>query len=208
MIRLLFFLLLATLLAPGQSRIPYEPSIGPLFSVKALDLSQSSHARSIRNVDFRNSWIFEPGPIRLKDGRYENEDRGTMSFDSVDLVSIHYVGSHYALVVYQELEGAGSSTNSAIAEIFRLSDGRLSVVQRVRWDEDAMRNETVPKPFSFNANTLVLVIRSSHYMPGDAHCCISAVDVVTFTWRDTHFEQIGIQTVLSSYGRAIGRKLE
>lgn len=60
---------------------------------------------------------------------------------------------------------------------------------------------------SFDAGTNILVIRSSHYIPGDAHCCVSAMDVVTFRWDQTRFVQSELQTELSKYGKTAGKVL-
>jgi len=50
-----------------------------------------------------------------------------------------------------------------------------------------------------------LVIRSAHYIPGDAHCCVSAMDIVTFKWDGTRLVQSDIQTELSAYGKREGK---
>jgi len=130
-----------------------------------------------------------------------------MFFESVELTAIYYLVSSYALVLYHDIQGGGSSTNSGIAQLFTLSEGRLALIQTIRWDTDVTRSESNPKLYSLDAATNNLVIRSSHYIPGDAHCCISAVDVVTFAWKDTHFEKIAVDTELSEEGKRQGKAL-
>jgi len=60
---------------------------------------------------------------------------------------------------------------------------------------------------SFDAAKNELVIRSAHYVPGDAHCCVSAMDVVTLRWDGVRFVPVGIQTELSDYGKEAGKTL-
>jgi hypothetical protein len=88
--------------------------------------------------------------------------------------------------------------------VFTLSDGHLRVVQEIGWDTHFQAGQPTE---SFDANTNTLVIRSAHYIPGDAHCCVSAMDVVTFRWDGTRFVQAGIQTELSEYGKREGKTL-
>ncbi len=208
MMRLAILLSLVVVTAAAQSSsVPYDQFGGPLYSIKSVDVSQPSHARTIRDVDFRNMWVFEPGGSRLKNGRYNHENREEMFFESIELASVYYLAPSYALVLYLDIQGGGSSTNSAIAQLFTLSKRRLALVQRITWDTDATRSESSPRLYSSDAATNTLVIRSSHYLPGDAHCCISAVDVVTFAWKDTHFEKVAVNTELSEDVKREGKRL-
>jgi hypothetical protein len=60
---------------------------------------------------------------------------------------------------------------------------------------------------SFDTRTNTLLIRTAHYSPGDAHCCISAMDVITLQWDGTRFAQKDFKTELSDYGKAEGKTL-
>jgi hypothetical protein len=62
--------------------------------------------------------------------------------------------------------------------------------------------QTKQSRFSFDPVTDTVVIRTAHYLPDDAHCCVSALDVVTLRWNGTQFEEIGFRTELSDYGKA------
>lgn len=199
MTRAAALLLFSWELAAQSSGLPYAYSYGPLYSIKSVDVSQPSLARGIRDVDFRNMWAFEPGDIPLKNGRYEHEDREKAFFESTGLSSIYYLSQLYALVLYQDTQGGGSTNSTGVAQVFRQSNRKLTLLQRIRWDADA-RGKKHSKLFTFDPKTRTLVVRSSHYMPGDAHCCISAVDVVTFRWNGTRFGQSDVRSELTEYG--------
>ncbi len=154
--------LFAAVLEAQSSGVPYAQGMGPLFSIKTTDVSQPSRDRTIGDVDFRNMWAFEPGGSRLKNGRYNLENRREMFFESIELTSVYYLAPSYALVLYDDLQGGGSSTNSSIAQLFNLTGRRLALLQRITWDTDATRSEDRPKRYTFDATTNTLVIRSSH----------------------------------------------
>jgi hypothetical protein len=59
----------------------------------------------------------------------------------------------------------------------------------------------------YEAKSKTLVIHSAHYIPGDAHCCVSAMDVVTFRWNGAQFVQSDLRTELSDYGKKQGKTL-
>ena len=185
-----------------KSSVPYATngdSTGPTFAVQTESSIFPGSYRSIRSVDFRN---LNNGRVSLRNGHYErNED-----FDhyAVDLDSLVYFSSSAALVVYSWSEVAVSSESGAYAVVFTLSNGRLHSVQSINWET----HSAGPRPtWSFEPKSSTFVVRSDHYMPGDAHCCISAVDVVTFHWDGKQFTQTGIKTELSDYGKGQGRTL-
>ncbi len=189
------------------SEVPYAENMGPLYDVSTVNGSFAKQYQSIRDVDFRNMPL-EPGGrgFPLKNGKYERQDQN--QFDSIELDSIFYLDSPgssvetYALVVFYCVTGGGSATSSGIAQVYE----RLDVGQRITWVADA-RSGSKSGYFLFDRKGKVLVIRSAHHIPGDAHCCISAVDVVTFAWKGTHFEKTSVRTKLSEYGRRAGKKL-
>ena len=88
--------------------------------------------------------------------------------------------------------------------MFNLSANRLCVVQEIDWDTHFQAGQPTD---SFDPSTNTLVIRSAHYIPGDAHCCVSAMDVVTLRWDGTQFAPAPIQTELSEYGKTQGKTL-
>ena len=188
--------------------VPYAGNSGPLFSIETVNQPRPGQYRSIRDVDFRK--LAGPRGKRLKNGRYEHTEREgkfVLQFESVALEHVYYLNQAYALVLYRLVEGGGSTNNMGTAVIFGLSHRRLTAVQRITWDVDASRSEKIPRLYSFDPGRNTVTILSSHYIPGDAHCCISAVDVVTLAWKDSHFEKVSLTTELSEYGRTQGKKL-
>jgi len=214
--------LLSLLLAGafGQtSPVPYAPNsdgTGPTFTSEDASFSFSGSYSSIRKVDFRNLKfpVFDAGGKRVgstsfKNGRYHDSDPESNYSEELD--SIFYLdGSSSsskggsALVLYSWFDVGGSSSQGGTAQVFTVSDGHLRSVQRIGWDTHFQAGQPTD---SFDPATNALVIRSAHYIPGDAHCCVSAMDIVTFRWDGTRFIQTGIQTELSAYGKSEGKTL-
>jgi len=92
-----------------------------------------------------------------------------------------------------------------IAQVFELYKHRLAAIQQLEWDKEF----DTSKPYiSFNEESHTLVIRAAHYLPQDAHCCVSAMDVVTFNWNGSAFVNPGMHPELSDYGIRMGKKLD
>lgn len=198
---------LSSCLLFGQlSPVAYSDSIGPLFSSELASTLFPGNYASIRKVDFRNL-SYPDVDIKLRDGHFQHDEPG--DHQEVELGEIHYLkgrsssSGQSALVLSSWIAAGGSSSQGAQARVFTVSGGRLSQVQVIAWDT----HSGVRPANSFDAKTNVLLIRSDHYIPGDAHCCISAVDAVTFHWNGTHFVQTDIRTELSDYGKREGKAL-
>ena len=201
-----------------KSQVPYaldSDGPGPTFTSENVSLSYPDSYLSIRKVDFRNlKFPFfdtsgkSAGSVPLKSGHYKHDEPGDRS--SIDLDSIYYLSTSpsskgaSALVVYSWFSAGGSSSQGGTAEVFTVSDGHLQSVQKISWDTHFQAGQTTD---SFDPSTNTLVIRSAHYIPGDAHCCVSAMDIVTFRWDGTRFVQSGLQTELSEYGKREGKTL-
>lgn len=213
----LLFLLMAS--AFGQtSQIPYAPDSdgpGPTFASENVDLSYPGSYSSIRKVDFRNfkfpafDQAGKPaGSFFLRNGHYKH-DEPTGHF-AMDLDSVYHLSTFpsskggSALVLYSRFTAGGSSSQGRTAQVFTVSDGHLRSVQMISWDTHFRAAQPTG---SFDPSTNTLVIRSAHYIPGDAHCCISAMDIVTFRWDGARFIQSSIQTELSEYGKREGKTL-
>lgn len=160
----------------------------------------------IRDVDFGNlsmvvfRWSRKTqGEATLRDGFWEQRDDS--GYRSIKLESVDYLGGpdsdgNFALVLYTWFGAGGSSNSNGIAQVVKLAAGQLTVLQQVDWDEHFYTKS----PYSsFDPKTKTLVIRSAHYLPGDAHCCVSAMDVVTLRWNGTRFVQTAIETEPSQY---------
>jgi hypothetical protein len=195
----------------GQtSQIPYAPDNGPLFSNDQISHLYPGSFSSIRRVNFRNfrylSFDEAGNPTEdfsLRNGHYQHDE--PLDRQSIDLDSIRYLGgSSSALILLSYFAAAGSSSQGGMAKVFTVSDGHLRIVQAIVWDTHFQAGQPT-ESFDPDANTLV--IRSAHYIPGDAHCCVSAMDVVRFRWDGTHFVQTGLQTEHSEYGKKEGKTL-
>lgn len=214
---LLAVLLLAPSLRAQTSPIPYDQLSGPSFSLAPLSYAYPGKYKSIHDVDFRNLtvtfWTDKNGErqlFHLRNGKCKVDFVHDLLHTSIELAGIHYLssaltGREYALVLYEEDSVGGSSSQDGIAQVFELAGQRLRVAQQIDWDLH------YGGPFgpldTFKERTKALSIRSSHYLPGDGHCCVSAVDVVTYRWDGTQFHQTALRTELSDYGRGQGKKL-
>jgi hypothetical protein len=175
----LLFLLFA---AYGQmdSPVPYCTQCdgsGPTFSIRRFRQSYIGVYSSIRNVDFQK--------IQTETHRNRRQhDNDPGDHYSEKQVSVQYLGGDSALVLNFWSDGGGSSTQGMLAAVFNLSRRHLKSVQSIAWDTHF---EAGGPTESFDPKTNTLVVRSAHYIPGDAHCCVSAMDVVTLRWDGKHF---------------------
>ena len=214
----LLFLLEAAYALGQKSPVPYAQDSdgrGPTFTSEDVSLSYRGSYSSIRNVNFLNFRVFildeagkPAGSVLLKKGDYKCDE--PFSHFSMDSDSIYFLSTSLsskrssALVLYQCSAAGGSSSQGTTAQVFTVSDGHLRLVQEIRWDTHFQADQPTN---SFDASTNTLVIRSAHYIPGDAHCCVSATDIVTFKWDGIRLVQSGIQTELSKYGKKEGKTL-
>jgi hypothetical protein len=166
--------------------------------------------QSIHDVDFENLKVAlgndkngRPMLTQLRNGRWEVRYRND-GYDSIRLQGVHFLGSaepggEYALTVYEEDMAGGSSSQFGIAQVFAFADKRLRVTQMIDWD--LHYGGPCGRLDDFDEKTNTLTIRSAHYQPGDAHCCVSSFDVVTYRWNGRAFAQTAIHTELSEYGK-------
>jgi hypothetical protein len=199
--------LVACTLAGQTSNVPYNTfgdGQGPTFYIVQVEERCKGTHGSIRRVDFRN---LDCG-YSLKNGKYKRDEPD--DHEEVSLDSFHYLPafgssrSDSALVLLSSFEVAVSSSGEGIAEVFKLSGGQLRIIQTVRWDThfDSRGAKNVYDP-----TMGTLVVHSAHYIPGDAHCCVSAMDTVTFKWNGTRFVEQDLKTELSGYGKSEGKTL-
>ena len=190
------------------SEVPYATDgdgTRPTFTSENVSLPLRGSYTSIRKVNFRKLTADAPVKNR-RDKNRDPEDHYSEQSGSVfylDASSSSSTGGS-ALVLSYWSDGGGSSSQGEIAQVFTVSDGHLRSVQSIRWDTHFQTDQPTK---SYDPNASTLVIRSAHYIPGDAHCCVSAMDVVTFRWDGTRFIQTGIQTELSAYGKSEGKTL-
>jgi len=199
----------------GQTRgVPYDRDFGPGFYELALDSPYPGSYEGIAAVNFHDHTVTILGEdkhvlskAKLRDGWYEH--RGKSAYETVKLDSVHYLLSQdtdrqFALVLYTWFATSGSSNTDGVAEVYSLEAHQLKLVQQFSWDEHF---ETDERYASFDEKSQNLIVRSGHYLPGDAHCCISAVDVITLRWDGHRYARSSVRVELSKYGRQSGRKL-
>ena len=194
--------------------VPYAQFFGPDFDNVHVAYSYPHSYQSIQKVDFRNLKlvVFDQtgkpeSVLPFKDGRRKWKEKGEM--DEATLEEVDYLpatGSsdpEYALVLFHWISVAGDSSTDGFAQVFWLADHALRVTQQLRWNEQFDTKEK----YTFDAKTNTLIVRSAHYLQGDAHCCVSAMDVFTLRWNGTAFEQASSATELSDYGKRAGKTL-
>jgi hypothetical protein len=181
------------------SLVPYAPNSdgpGPTFSNEIVAAAFRGRYSSIRKVDFRNLKPLKNGHYREDGGRYAQE------LDKIDYLASP--NGEAALVLYSWFSVGGSSSQGGIARVFSIVGRSLRATQEIGWDTHFQAGQ----PFvTFDGDTNTLLIRSAHYIPGDAHCCVSAMDIVTFRWNGKAFVESDLQTVLSEYGKKEGKIL-
>ncbi len=164
---------------------------------------------TIRRIDFRNA-RYEQG-IRLKNGHWESKGRGGFGFGSVSLESVSYFVSpscmpECALVEYFEEAVGGSSNQFGVAKVYRVLFGKLELLQRISWDLH-FGDWKSTRRMGFDAKKLEFTYPNAHYLDGDAHCCVSAVDVVTMRWDGKKFVRSALHTELTETGKEQGVKI-
>jgi hypothetical protein len=207
---------------PARSQqLPYDTAFGPNFYDVFPDRSYPGTYNRIEDVDFRNLTVqlHDQGGspisvVKLKNGRYESYRSPTRAsplygYNDIKLDSIHYFarGEHdrqCALVLYTWDSASGSSAQAGIAEIFELLDQHLTLRQELGWDEHFSTN----KPYvSFDKQSRALILRTAHYLPGDAHGGVSAMDLITMQWNGNRFVKRALSAELSDYGASEGKKI-
>jgi hypothetical protein len=189
---------------------------GSTFTSRQVRFSYQDSYSSLRGIDFRDFTFFQnfdeegkpAGNVSLKNGHYKHDQ--PLDQFSVDLESTYYLGKtaspneEFALVLFSWFAAGGSSSQGGNAQVFALSDGHLRVTQEMGWDTHFEAGQPTD---SFDESTNTLLVRTAHYMLGDAHCCVSAMDVVRLKWDGRRFVQTNLTTELSEYGKKEGKRL-
>jgi hypothetical protein len=202
------FVLSATSICAQIPSWPYDGDFGKGYDVVFPNYTYKGFYESLRKIDFKNFPVrlfFEgqraPDVVALKRGKSEKSDR--LTYDSYELIAVYYLknekdGIERALLLLDEFYVGGSSSNGTFVQLLELSGGQLTLTQQIQYDRDALRTER--HHYFFDPKRGILIIHASHYMPGDAHCCISAVDSVIFRWTGPKFVRRGVKTEHSEYG--------
>jgi hypothetical protein len=194
------------------SDVAYAPNSGgpgPTYTVERVTNCYPGSFSSVRAIDFRNFHFREPsGGYTLKNGHFQHDtklDHYSIDFEwTRSLPKADPSAGESVIVVFSWFAAAGSSSQGGNAKVFSVSGNRLCVVEEIDWDT---RFESGQPTDSFDSSTSTLVIRSAHYIPGDARCCVSAMDIVSLRWDGTQFKPTAVQTELSEYGKMRGKTL-
>src|SRR5262249_8653176 len=144
---------------------------------KNMTLNLLDRERTVQSFKLRNGVNRFRDDIGIALGRPWNNE---ITLRSVVYLTAGNASHEYALVFWDWFSASGSSTITAVSQLFALHDRDLRVVQQIT--SDPRFNSAGPHR-TFNKQTNTLEIRSTHYMPGDPHCCVSAVDIVIFKWN-------------------------
>lgn len=208
-------------LLPGAGRcarqasdVPYDGDYGPSLCDLSVKRSYPGSYDSLKDVDFRNLTahiFYNQGKSELiatlRKGSFERKLK--FSYDSVTVDAVHELprnssGTERALVLFTWFASGGSSSTEGVAQVFELRDHRLTITQQLDWDEHFQTSEPYA---SFESSSNTLTVRAAHYLPGDSHCCVSAMDVVTLRLNKARFAKRSVLTELSDYGKSAGKKI-
>ncbi len=188
--------------------MPYDGGFSFDFQNDSLHHTLPGSYERISDVDFRSFFYNSESnrTVKLRNGKYSYQDGS--EFEDIDLDSVYDLpsedpDSHYALVLYTHSFG-GDSNNYGIAQVFKLRDHRLTIIQEVEWNGHFMPAHREPYD-SFSENSGTLIVRSAHALPLDANCCIAATDVTTLRWKRDHFIQTSMHSELSDFGLRVLR---
>ncbi|MCL5288555.1 MAG: hypothetical protein M1453_11265 [Acidobacteria bacterium] len=204
--------ILSTLLTIPVALIAQNVGVeNPVYEFSPVGYVYKETFRSLPEIEFKNFTFFDfdgKGQPRvafnLKDGSYERgEERSSVScwLGGVHLLGKDAGGAEQAVALFDAVFIGGSSSNTGYAQVLELANGQLRVVYQISFDTDGLRGELEGWRSKYEPAKKALTIRASHYMPGDAHCCISAIDVVTFRWTGKEFVRQSVKTEPSEYGK-------
>ena len=203
--------------SPAKPGAPFDPSVASGIRITKMEYPYSKKYRSIRDCDIENLTLhlFDDAgkptrSLRLKNGSFQHKDHG----DSLEVTAapVEYLtpagapGPEYALLILSADSEGATSRRDGTAQVFQLSNQRLSIVQELKWDEQ-FEAETVNQYWSFDAQANNLALYSVHFLPADAPCCASAMDVVTLHWTGDAFGGGSMRTELLPRGKREGRSL-
>jgi len=189
---------------------PYGGEVsGPGYSILRPDFTYNKEFASSAEIDFRNFVLhtfdekgrhFICGQLNwgyweAKDGLGLDTLRWRRSFPLRSKSTL----SEYVLVMFDEWSVAGSSDGDGYAQVWRLQDKKLTIVQQIQFNTHFGEEKPV---FVFKKQSERLTVRASHYLPGDSHGRISAFDDLTFRWEAGLFKLIKIETKPSQPNKA------
>jgi hypothetical protein len=127
---------------------------------------------------------------KLHGGFWKDEEKNHVGMESLTWDDEHPLSTgnssiQYVVVLFDYFGVGGSSESDGYAQVWSLQDKKLIIVQQIQFNTHFTSDDWY---FAFDKNRQLLTVRASHYLPGDAHCCISAFDELTFRWQDGLFK--------------------
>ena len=186
-------LLLLTFAAFASAQPPRHAATGkppsPAIHLKESEVSYSKTANSLSEIDFRNLDYFtsatQQEPVwKLRQGKFSSHE--AFSFEDAAVSEVWRFGKTatepgFALIYIQDVAGGGSSNDSMELLLFTLKEGRLTLLQTIEGDEQALGAGAVFNPAT---RQLIVKLRSNDDSP---HCCPKNLDLVHLKWTGNNF---------------------
>lgn len=181
------------------SPMPYGDE-GMGYEISKPEFVYREHFDGLDKIDSKNvviHWFQRKRHLvcgQLRGGYWESRDGAELN--SLRLLKSYLLpssepGSEFLLVLFEYFGVSGSSDSSGVAQIWNLKGGRLSIKQQIDYNTHFHGGGGNQK---YRRDDSGLLVRASHYLPGDAHCCISAYDELTFRWTGDEYVLARIET--------------
>jgi hypothetical protein len=175
---------------------PYDKTFGRGYMVVKPEFSYPPEVVSLADVDYKNyvlhtfdsngkHWTCD----QLHDGSWEGIKGGPLmarvTWRNTFALGNETASQSYLLVIFDYSSGAGFRDNDLYAQIWELHGNQLKIIQQLRFNIHRLE---VEDSYSYDLAQKILKARATHYLPGEAHCCASAYDELTFHWSGTEFK--------------------
>jgi hypothetical protein len=176
---------------------PKEYESGPDYRITRPNFVYRGEFLQFRGFDYKNFVLHtfdkKNGHVvcgQLHEGKWEDREENHAGLESLTWEQAYPLSSgnpsiQYVLAFFTYFGVGGSSESGGYVQVWRLQDKQLTIVQQIQFNTHFAGEREY---FAFDKDRQSLTVRASHYMPGDAHCCISAFDELTFRWEDGLFE--------------------
>ena len=200
-------LLLVPISAGQEQAEPKVEVLSPLpygekgyYEISKPEFVYRDRYQSFAGADVKNFVIHSFGGKRhlicgkLKAGYWESHE--DLALNSLRLINSYPLPSsdpklEFLLVIFEYNGVSGSSDSSGIVQVWKLSGSHLLIQQQIEYNTHFGGAGAYQK---FSPEDQHLAVRASHYLPGDAHCCISAYDELTFHWTGSEYRLARIET--------------
>lgn len=174
---------------------PYDKTFGRGYTVAKSEFIYPQELSSIAGIDYKN-YVLHTFDSKgkhwtcgqLRDGFWEGIKGGplmaTLTWRNTFALGDETVSRSYALVIFDYFSGVGFRDKDLYAQIWELHGKQLKIIQQLRFNIHLLEGED---SYSYDAAQKVLTAHATHYFPGEAHCCASASDELTYRWSDNEF---------------------